>query len=167
MRTLRRHTLETAQERCSDNFKLLKWHSANLHCQVRCLKCGLVSIAFGSPVIRGVYRCPCSRKQGPWGHRPKLTKDQINRRLAERGIELIGTYRGSHGRAKWRCTKCGHVWAHARASSVLHHGGVCQARSPKPSKRDISDSNYNPNDEFALLDAYILENKDQKWDFER
>ena len=157
MRTLQRHTLETAQERCKDDFKLLKWHNANLHCQVECLKCGLVSIAFGSPVIRGVFKCPCSRNPGPWGHRPKPTKDQINHMLAERGIELISAYRGSHGRAKWRCAKCGHIWVHNRASSVLYHGCVCQACSKKPKKRDVSDSNYNPNDEFALLDAFKLD----------
>ena len=169
-RPIHRLTIETAQERCRDDFKILKWHGSNIHCQVECLKCGLVSVSFGGPVVRGIFKCPCSRKPGPWGHRPKLTEDQINHRLAERGIELIGTYRGSHGRAKWRCTKCGHVWAHARAASVLHRGGACQVCHPKPKKlkhkKDISETTNDPNDEFALLDAYILENKNQKWYYE-
>ena len=157
MRTLHRHTLETAQERCRDNFKVLNWHGANQHCQIKCLKCGLVSVSFGSPVIRGVFKCPCSRKppQGITG-RPSLTDEQINQRLAKRKVEIVaGTYKGYRHMAQWHCIECDHVYE-AMAQWVLREeqSGLCPECHTKGDE----------DEEFALLDSYNL---NQEWDYER
>ena len=87
--------------------------------------------------------------------RPPLTEDEINRRLAERGVEIVsGTYMGIQKSAEWYCHKCGYVWeAHAESVLRKRYVEVC----PECSKIKGSE------DEFALLDSYNL---NQEWDYE-
>ncbi|OOZ61597.1 zinc-ribbon domain-containing protein [Solemya velum gill symbiont] len=53
-----------------------------------------------------------------------LTKEIVNERLAERGIELIGDYSANHTKTTFRCKK-GHEWEAAPSSIYKKEGSGC------------------------------------------
>ena len=57
--------------------------------------------------------------------RPRITADEIRKRLGDRPIELIGNVGGALAKTEWRCKspKCGCVWQ-ARPSAILR-GTTC------------------------------------------
>ena len=73
----------------------------------------------------------CMRCSGP----APLTKDIVNARLAERGIELIGEYVNQRTKATFRCAE-GHEW-NAVPNSVMAGSGCPHCAGLAPLTKDI------------------------------
>lgn len=90
-------------------------HKANEKVRFRCPE-GHEWETLAYSVLRGIG-CPVCSGSAP------LTKEVVNERLADRGIELVGAFNTSQTKATFRCSE-GHEWK-ADPSNVMYNGTGC------------------------------------------
>lgn len=83
----------------------------------------------------------------------KLTKEIVNERLKDRGIQLIGEYLRVHTKAEFEC-KYGHKWS-ATPSSVIHNSGCPECSDSRLSKDIVNQRLLNDDRDIRQIGEYI------------
>ncbi len=133
----------------------------------RCNKCGSIkSFQYRWFAIVGSLNCSVCGK----GHK-EITTEYIRKLAEDRGLELIGEYKDSRTRIKFRCKKCNSKFDHPYKSLLknkkacplcMDTGVVCRKQTKGLSREQIDWNSLCKKNGFVLIKKYRGENRDYR-----
>ena len=91
----------------------------------------------------------------------KLTKEEVNNRISDRGIVMLGEYVAGHTKALFKCSK-GHTWK-ATPANVMHSTGCPYCAGNLPLTKEIVNSRIEDRG-IVMLGEYV--NNSTKTEFQ-